>query len=46
MTVVCVFCENVFEDSPVVCPVCNEYKGLMLLTIAVKEYDFLEYLKE
>ena len=46
ITIVCVYCETLFETSPIVCRICNDYKGLMLLSLAVKEYDFLEYLQE
>lgn len=43
---VCVFCENVYEADTVICPECEDYKGLMPLTLASETYDFLEYLKE
>lgn len=43
---VCVFCENIYEAGTVVCPECNEYKGMMTIGDASKEYDFLEYLTE
>jgi len=43
---VCVFCENTYEAGTFVCPECNEYKGMMTITDASKEYDFLEYLTE
>jgi hypothetical protein len=41
---VCVFCENIYEADTVICSECNDYKGMMTLTDASKEYDFLEYL--
>jgi hypothetical protein len=44
--VVCVFCESVYEADTVICSECNDYKGMMTLTAASKEYDFLEYLLE
>lgn len=44
--VVCVFCEGVYQEGTMVCPVCNDYKGLMPIKEAVKEYNFLEYLAE
>jgi hypothetical protein len=43
MKTICVFCLNIWEDV-VVCPDCNEYKGLMPIEDA-KEYlgeDFPE----
>ena len=43
---VCVFCENIYEAGTIVCPECNDYKGMMTLTDASETYDFLEYLKE
>jgi RNA polymerase subunit RPABC4/transcription elongation factor Spt4 len=43
---VCVFCENIYNPSVMVCPECQDYKGLMTLTEASETYDFLEYLKE
>jgi len=43
---VCVYCETTFKINPTVCRICNEYKGIMFLALAVKEYDFLEYLQE
>jgi ribosomal protein L40E len=44
--VVCVFCESVYPEGTLVCRECNDYKGLMPITEASKEYDFLEYLTE
>jgi hypothetical protein len=41
---VCVFCENVYPESVIVCPECNDYKGLMTVKSAVKEYPFLSHL--
>ena len=41
---VCVFCECVFIDNPVVCGNCADYKGLMTVQDAVAEYDWLDYL--
>jgi hypothetical protein len=43
---VCVYCEGVYPPSTIVCPECNEYKGMMTITNASETYDFLEYLKE
>jgi RNA polymerase subunit RPABC4/transcription elongation factor Spt4 len=42
---ICIYCENIYEMDTIVCPVCNEYKGMMTTEDASKEYDFLEYLK-
>lgn len=36
---ICVFCGNVYDDV-MVCPACNEYKGLMPLVDAVAQYGF------
>jgi hypothetical protein len=41
---VCVYCENLYPESVIVCPECNDYKGLMTIPEAVEAYDFLEYL--
>lgn len=43
---VCVFCENLYVEGTVVCPECKDYKGLMPVRSAVKEYNFLAYLAE
>ena len=43
---VCVFCETVYSEGTVVCSECNDYKGMMTVSEAVKTYDFLEYLAE
>jgi RNA polymerase subunit RPABC4/transcription elongation factor Spt4 len=43
---VCVFCENTYEEGTFVCPECNEYKGMMTIEEASETYDFLEYLRE
>lgn len=37
---ICVFCGNVWDDV-MVCPECNEYKGLMPLAEGIK-YDGLD----
>ena len=41
---VCVFCECVFIENPMVCRNCNDYKGLMTTADAANEYDWLDYL--
>ena len=43
---VCVFCENIYEADTFICNECQDYKGLMPIGDAAKEYDFLEYLAE
>lgn len=43
---VCVFCENTYDEGTIVCPVCKDYKGMMTITEASQTYDFLEYLAE
>ena len=48
MKVMCVFCESVF-DGVMVCPECNDYKGLMSLGSAITYLeldpnDWAEYL--
>ncbi len=43
---VCVFCENTYEEGTVLCPECTDYKGMMPLAEATQVYDFLDYLKE
>lgn len=35
----CVYCENVYEAGTVVCPVCEEYDGLMPVAQAVDYLD-------
>ena len=44
--IVCVFCENVYPEGTIVCPECDEYKGMLPVVEASEAYDFLEYLKE
>ncbi len=43
---VCVFCENTYPQDTIVCPECDDYKGMMTITEASETYDFLEYLAE
>ena len=43
---VCVFCECVFIENPMVCPNCVDYKGLMTTADAASEYDWLGYLAQ
>lgn len=43
---VCVYCENLYPESVMVCPECNDYKGLMTLAEAKVAYDFLSYFDE
>jgi hypothetical protein len=37
--VMCVYCEGVYTADTFVCPVCNEYDGMMLLTKAIDYLD-------
>jgi len=43
---VCVYCENTYEDGTIVCPECNEYKGMLPIEEASEMYDFIENLEE
>ena len=39
MDVMCIFCEALFPLDTYVCSVCDEYKGLMPLKVAVEYLD-------
>lgn len=43
---ICVYCENLYPESVMVCPDCNDYKGLMTIGEAAEAYNFLKYLKD
>jgi RNA polymerase subunit RPABC4/transcription elongation factor Spt4 len=36
---VCVYCENQYPESVMVCPECNDYKGLMPMREAIIYLD-------
>ena len=38
---ICVFCENTYSPEVLVCPECQDYKGLMPLALAKITYDFI-----
>ena len=38
---ICVFCENTYSLDIVVCPECQDYKGMMPLEVAKETYDFI-----
>lgn len=37
--VICVYCEGVYTSDTVVCPICNEYDGMMPLSDGIKYLD-------
>lgn len=38
---ICVFCENTYSLDTIVCPECQDYKGMMPLELAKETYDFI-----
>ena len=44
--IVCVFCESLYVEGTMICRECKDYKGLLGVAEAVKEYEFLAYLEE